>query len=286
MGPGTPNSGTTSLSALSTTAIKDGQQGHALPHHHSTAASRNVLDAERADRISRLAGLERVATARQSGLSAPAQGLAHNAPPGYFDGINPSTVKERSTVGSASATGSVGGVTTWASSSDVHDVDKMSEEQDDGVSSTGALSDEGNASLVGFGEGASSTISGPISARVQSGGRQGSVASPSASRSNMSSPLTPQAPGSMMSGIVPTGDSTHDARAIDRMTFGSNAIDPSNRTSEPSLGHDHRGTAKETAETILGNRITDGEASSRPIGSPDEGLEGGKGLGRFPFEEK
>ena len=38
----------------------------------------------------------------------------------------------------------------------------MSEDQDDGISSTG-MSDEGNASLVGFGETASSTVSGPAS---------------------------------------------------------------------------------------------------------------------------
>ena len=36
----------------------------------------------------------------------------------------------------------------------------MSEDQDDGISS-GGMSDEGNASLVGFGETASSTVSGP-----------------------------------------------------------------------------------------------------------------------------
>lgn len=53
-------------------------------------------------------------------------------------------------MGSASATGSGG------------DSDKMSEDQDDGISSTG-MSDEGNASLVGFGETASSTVSGPTS---------------------------------------------------------------------------------------------------------------------------
>ena len=47
---------------------------------------------------------------------------------------------------------------TWASESDLNETDKMSE---DGVSSTG-LSDEGNASLVGFGETASS-VSGPVS---------------------------------------------------------------------------------------------------------------------------
>lgn len=43
----------------------------------------------------------------------------------------------------------------------------MSEDQDDGgddgISSAG-MSEEGNASLVGFGEGAGSTVSGPTSA--------------------------------------------------------------------------------------------------------------------------
>ncbi|KAI0581429.1 hypothetical protein Ptr902_10203 [Pyrenophora tritici-repentis] len=52
--PGTPNSVTTTMSELSTVAIKDGHRGH-FPHH------RNPAEAERADRISRLAGLERVA---------------------------------------------------------------------------------------------------------------------------------------------------------------------------------------------------------------------------------
>src|SRR6202021_2178725 len=33
-GPGTPNSGTTSLSALSVVAVKDGHQGHILSHGH------------------------------------------------------------------------------------------------------------------------------------------------------------------------------------------------------------------------------------------------------------
>jgi hypothetical protein len=164
-GPGTPNSGTTSLSALSVVAVKDGHQGHTLSHHHGhghhnprdSVSSTTTLDAERADRISRLAGLERVSTVRQSGQGhlAPGTGSA-NPPPGYFDNVAPQ-IKERSTVGSASATGSVGGRTTWASASVGDDIDKMSEDQDDGASSTGGLSDEGNASLVGFGEGASST---------------------------------------------------------------------------------------------------------------------------------
>ncbi|KAI4138824.1 MAG: hypothetical protein LQ340_008039, partial [Diploschistes diacapsis] len=78
---------------------------------------------------------------------------------------NPVGLKERSTVGSASATGSAGGRTTWASGSgsDAYEADKMSEGDNDGVSSVGGLSDEGNASLVGFGEGANSTVEGPVS---------------------------------------------------------------------------------------------------------------------------
>ena len=153
---GTPNSG------FSTTAIKDGHQGQVHTHAHGHTASSasdsstNTLDAERADRISRLAGLERVATLRGASqhLHHAAQ---HQQPPGYFD--NASGL-HKSTVGSASATGSAGGRNTWASGSDLGD--RMSEDQDDGVSSAG-MSDEGNASLVGFGEGAGSTVSGPIS---------------------------------------------------------------------------------------------------------------------------
>ena len=158
---------------MSTTAIKDGHQGHPPPHNHDRTSSgpytssTNTLDAERADRISRLAGLERVATIRQGSQGPtsqvnPAGSYGLQQSQGYFDNAGAPQAKERSTVGSASATGSVGGRTTWASGSDVYDPDKMSEDQDDGVSSAG-VSDEGNASLVGFGEGASSTVSGPIS---------------------------------------------------------------------------------------------------------------------------
>ncbi|KAL6149973.1 hypothetical protein ACJBU6_11497 [Exserohilum turcicum] len=144
--PGTPNSVTTTMSELSTVAIKDGHRGH-FPHH------RNPAEAERADRISRLAGLERVAVSGRTsqGLNP---GSAANPPPAYFDANNqPQLFRERSTVGSASATGSVGGRTTWASGSDVYEADRMSEDQDMDTSSMGGFSDEA-ASLVGFGEGA------------------------------------------------------------------------------------------------------------------------------------
>ncbi|KAH9828440.1 hypothetical protein Tdes44962_MAKER09299, partial [Teratosphaeria destructans] len=132
---GTPNSTTTSMSELSTVAIKDGHRGH-LPHHQGHLPSSGLshqLDAERADRISRLAGLERVTTARNptpSGNLTPGPAAPPQPPHSYFDATgNPAIVRERSTVGSASATGSVGARTTWAGSQD-GDVDKMSESQD------------------------------------------------------------------------------------------------------------------------------------------------------------
>nr|POE64818.1 hypothetical protein CFP56_69510 [Quercus suber] len=163
---GTPNSTTTSMSELSTVAIKDGHRGH-LPHQHGHAPSSglsNQLDAERADRISRLAGLERVTTARNPSSSLGNTPLSSVATPpaqqphGYFDASgNPAIARERSTVGSASATGSVGARTTWAGS-EAGDADKMSESADqdvdmDAASSVGGYSEE-NGSLVGFGEGA------------------------------------------------------------------------------------------------------------------------------------
>ena len=143
--------------------------------------SNNTLEAERADRISRLAGLERVATLRGT-PPQPYTGSQTNHPPtqapGYFDAASQHQEVERSTVGSASATGSAGGKRTWASGSEVYDADKMSEDHDDGVSSTG-MSDEGNANnLVGFGETASSTVSGPISTplRTPTGQRPAALA--------------------------------------------------------------------------------------------------------------
>lgn len=146
-------------------------------------------------------------------------------------------MKERSTVGSASATGSVGARTTWASGSDAFDADKMSEDPDpdpeDGAGSSGDnLSEEGNASLVGFGEGAS-TISGPIShpaaagvpPRRSSGGRPSSLGSPGLSRMN---------PGIVPSTLSPTGSITpeplQDARMVDGMTFDPDVVDTTVRT--------------------------------------------------------
>ena len=140
--------------------------------------------------------------------------------------------KERSTVGSASATGSAGGRTTWASGSDVYDADKMSE---DDVSSTG-FSDEGNASLVGFGETASSTTSGPVStphgSRLMQNQRVGT-------------------PGSPMQGVQ-----SERAKMLDGVTYDRDVVDTTNRGSGSSNGGRHAGmSGVETSERIVRDRL-------------------------------
>ncbi|DAA76781.1 TPA_exp: Uncharacterized protein A8136_7010 [Trichophyton benhamiae CBS 112371] len=273
MGPSTPNSGTTSLSALSTVAIKDGHQGARRPHSHrphrsssnASETSTTTLDAERADRISRLAGLERL-SARTAAGGNPLH--AHNSSGlsqgEYFD-THPHMLKERSTVGSASATesisrGSLGGRTrtTWASGSDdVYGQDETIDEEDvdpddADARSTDAFSDEGNASLVGFGEGANSTISGPISTPVQrlaaaglsrqsssmTGVSNTAVAGSSPTSSRFSHPITHQsqsqqppqsptsAPGSRAAAAV-------DAQMLDGMTYDEDIVDTTARSPLP-----------------------------------------------------
>lgn len=257
------------MSELSTVATKDGHRGH-LPHHQIP------LEAERADRISRLAGLERVATAAPrhptqgsfggsstgggggsfvggsggtgggisggggtgsfGSITVPGSGGGSNGmntsniPTVYFDASNnPQLVRERSTVGSASATGSVGGRTTWASGSDVYDPDKMSEDQEgdaDGdvdvgdaeaetTSSMGGFSDEAS-SLVAFGEGART----PARQQSTSGAPFGSPSGPKGTFStNISAPMrdgypvdrTPIGPEARPSGNFGRMDSKSDS---------------------------------------------------------------------------
>lgn len=199
----------------------------------------------------------------------------------YFDS-NALQVKERSTVGSASATGSVGGRTTWASGSVDYDVDKMSEDQDDGVSSTGGFSDEGNASLVGFGEGASSTLSGPVSTGVPRmlPGRQNPTSAPSV-RAGLSSQASQQ--DARMSGTsTPEAIGNRDPRMMDGMSYDANIIDttmqPAPPIGQPQQPRVFSGAGTELAESILRNRLTDPDP--RPMGTPDS-----QHLGKFPFEK-
>lgn len=295
LGPGTPNSDTTSLSALSVVAVKDGHQGHTTRHghhHHNprdSVSSTTTLDAERADRISRLAGLERVSTVRPPGQNPAGPGAGYqNPPPGYFDSLAPQ-IKERSTVGSASATGSVGGRTTWASGSVDNDADKMSEDQDDGGSSQGGLSDEGNASLVGFGEGAGSTVSGPISTMTARAiaARQNSLSSPSISKANNATSQMPNRSTSPMSGIVSSGSGGNaDPRYVDGMVYDSDVVDTTMQPAPPAGQSQQQrpfsGAGTEFAERLMRDRLTDGDGR-RPLGSPDER---NQALGKFSFERE
>lgn len=249
---GTPNSTATSMSELSTVAIKDGHRGH-LPHHHTQAPSglSHQLDAERADRISRLAGLERVTTARNPtpigqltpGAAAPAQ-----PPHSYFDAQgNPVMGRERSTVGSASATGSVGGRTTWAGS-EAGDADKMSESQDMDMdaSSVGGMSEEGTGSLVGFGESGARTPA-----------RQSVISNPGAGSAKATTPTA------------------RDARMIDGMTYDRDVVDTTAAQRPVS------GTATEQAERIMrDNMDTTSNDRMRGGGSARAG-----DLGKFEFEK-
>ena len=234
------------MSELSTVAIKDGHRGHL--HHHLHGGLPTSQDAERADRISRLAGLERVATARNPtplGNLTPGAPAPPPPPPtqGYFDGTgNPAIGRERSTVGSASATGSVGARTTWAGS-EAGD-DKMSESQDMDMdtSSVGGMSDEGAASLVGFGEGARTPA------------RQSTISSSGGAK-----------------GATPTA---RDAKMIDGMTYDRNVVDTTSDARRAGAG----ATGTEEAERIVRDHMNTTSADRmRGHGTTD--------LGKFGFEK-
>jgi hypothetical protein len=201
--------------------------------------------------------------------------------PGYFDvQMQP---RERSTVGSASATGSVGGRTTWASSSDLYDADKMSEDLDDGVSSVGGFSEEGNASLVGFGEGANSTVSGPISSRGP-GGKQSGMNSPVVGKVSAIPPYMQPASSS-----ATTPERRGDTRSIDGMTYDSDPGDMVARNAQQQSNYARNAsqTGTETAERIMRERLDEGESqAAKALGSPEEQRDGSKGLGKFYFEER
>jgi hypothetical protein len=243
---GTPGSVTTTMSELSTVAIKDGHRGH-FPHH------RNPAEAERADRISRLAGLERVAVSGRTpqGLNP---GSAANPPPGYFDSNNqPQLFRERSTVGSASATGSVGGRTTWASGSDVYE---PSEDQDMDTSSVGGFSDEA-ASLVGFGEGARTP------ARQLS-----QIGSPAVGKASaVPGYLRDQAPGSPMTGVsvhsssgstqtMSISEQQKKEARLNGMTYDENVVDTTSRAPNAS-GRDQDSTSGDAIRKRMQERQAD-----------------------------
>ncbi|KAI1483715.1 hypothetical protein F4774DRAFT_102711 [Daldinia eschscholtzii] len=365
--PGTPTSTTTSLSALSTTAIKDGHRGHAYhgiggPRGHQHQSSTNSLEAERADRISRLAGLERVSTLRAPSQSqhggspnptqtAPAA-TAQQAPaltPAYFDSNGqPTAVTKMSTVGTASATGSVGARTTTEAGDRFGDEDEDDmdaeltevDEDGDGISmdtnyramdvdsTSGAMdamdedlasrsisgfedrmSDDGTASLVGFGEGANSTVSGPIYhrrplpgaagiwglERSSSGLSQEAITARGREIRDVMASDTPVSAtaaaetrqAKYVDGVAVDGGghvgTSDDDVFVDTTTRGPVPVQPGQpRTS--ALREGVGGPAsREAAERIVRERLDGGESGRAPIlGSSKDGDK----LGKFYFEEK
>ncbi|KAG6005358.1 hypothetical protein E4U21_000209 [Claviceps maximensis] len=349
--PGTPTSTTTSLSALSTTAFQDGHRGRFSSgpsgSRHQHTPSTTSLEAERADRISRLAGLERVSTLR-AGLGGAAGGLdaagtssvspqttptsttgggfplnfptTHTLTPSYFDSNGqPVAVTKMSTVGTASATESQAGddsrTTAGEREEDVFstdtnyreagsvaslgaDHDPMDEDMDMmATRSVGGyedrMSDDGTASLVGFGEGAGSTVSGPIYHR-----RPPHVVSAANSawhleRSNSGLSDTRKDRDILMSGNdVSVSASTANDRRDPRMMDGV-AADPSHHgmlTEQDDFvdttfrGPVPTGTHKngETPEKIL-HPLDAGESRAGPsgVGSPGVGVQP---LGKVHFE--
>lgn len=347
--PGTPTSTTTSLSAISTTAIKDGHRGHFHAdlyfRGHQNNPSATTLEAERADRISRLAGLERVSTlraapqtptstgGRASSLSpqttpTSTAGFPLNYPatqhltPAYFDSNGqPVAVTKMSTVGTASATEShladsegrrtVGDRDEDILSTDTNyregesvtstsvDQDAMDEDLEGmGAHSMGGfedrMSDDGSASLVGFGEGAGSTVSGPIYHRRPA---PGAAYQWGLERTNSGMSDARRERDSYMSGggDAPMSATAAQERQYARMMDGVATDGPPTNPISPDqdvfvdttfrgpvpVGRQQQQPAREAAGRIV-QRLDSGESRAGPSGMGSPGR--GDKLGRFYFE--
>lgn len=355
---GTPTSTTTSLSAVSTTAIKDGHRGHcghfptgSFGRGHQHNPSTTSLEAERADRISRLAGLERVSTVRapppalNAGVGGGGGGASSLSPqttptstagfppnypqsqhltPAYFDSNGqPVAVTKMSTVGTASATEShVGEGDDTRTTAGDRDEDMFSTDTNyreaDSVASMGPepdamdedlegmatrsvggyedrMSDDGSASLVGFGEGAGSTVSGPIYHRRQIPSSVGTQHIWGLERSNsgLSDPRRDR--DTQMGGDTPVSASAVQERRDARMMDGvaADSPHPGNPVEqEPFVDTTFRGPvpvaspqsapSRETAERIV-QRLDSGETRANPSNLVSQG-QGSRPLGKFYFE--
>jgi hypothetical protein len=248
--------------------------------------------------------------------------------PAYFDSNGqPTAATKVSTVGSASATGSVGARTTTEAGElgdDPTEVDEDDMSMDtnyrtlDMDSTAGAvdpmdedltsrsvggfddrLSDDGTASLVGFGEGANSTVSGPIYHRrpLPGGGtgawgleRSSSGLSEAAvlrsqqlreyiDTSASSAIQAERRDARMTDGVAVDGGgrvgTADDEAYVDTTTSGPVPVLPR----QGSIGS----TSREAAERIVRERLDGGEVNS---GRPALGSSGqGERLGRFYFED-
>ncbi|KAF1810696.1 hypothetical protein P152DRAFT_93645 [Eremomyces bilateralis CBS 781.70] len=306
------------MSELSTVAIKDGHRGH-LPHHASQPGSSAPLDAERADRISRLAGLERISqqparpptgslapsnTSLSVQAGSPAQfpaathpsgagaghphagpGAGHHATVAFFSSAGePTMVRDRSTVGSASATGSVGGRTTWASGSDVG-MDDGATATTDRVSEDGGVQMRDEEDLEHENEGEGKSLMGETASSVGDYGGDdrfsdgGSLVAfgegartPARAASGVGSPVVGKAAvvpvhlretgQSALGREVAAGSERNEARLIDGMTYDANVVDTADRT-PPVVGPGAEGrrgmTTTQRAEREIKERRERGE---------------------------
>jgi hypothetical protein len=195
-----------------------------------------------------------------------------------------------STVGSASATGSIAGrTTTWASGSqkgqtEAGDEDQMSmdtnyRDMDDRDRFSASAMDEDmdgdgmsdDTSLVGFGEGAGSTVSGPIYSRRDLN------SSPAVGRSGLASQLSGSGTPLSTSTTATAEQQRRDARMIDGLSDDA----PGYVDTAARGGIGSRGSGSDVAERVLRDRLDEGEGRKPAMGSPDEA-----GLGKFYFEDR
>ncbi|CAG8151089.1 unnamed protein product, partial [Penicillium salamii] len=205
----------------------------------SLTTSTTTPEPERADRISRLAGLGCITTTR-AGQQASSSQILPPYMPAYFE--NHAALNECSTVGSGSATGSIAGRITWASDSDAYDAGEISEDHDQGNGTSSVDSDEGNENLVRFLERANSTSSRPISRlpglkRVSPGSlgagpnfKGSSNVNPSTTLASYLQEQQYHARESSMTSLSPTAGSitpeplNQNAHTLDGMTFDSDIL--------------------------------------------------------------
>lgn len=266
-----------------------------------------------------------------------------NAPGAYFDSNGqPTAANKMSTVGTASATGSVGARTTTEGGEadedgmstdtnyrtmDVDSTDPMDEdltnrsvgggEGFDDREDQDRMSDDGTASLVGFGEGANSTMSGPIYHRRPLPGTAGATGawglersssnlseSATVARNNRervefaagvdtpvsSSAAAERRDAKYVDGVALDGGghvgTTDDDMFVDTTTRGPIPVQPGQpQTSALREGVGGPAT-REAAERIVRERLDGGEgrvtSNASALGSP----KGGEKLGRFYFEDK
>jgi hypothetical protein len=244
--------------------------------------------------------------------------------PAYFDGNGqPVAVTKMSTVGTASATeshvgeGEGGGSRTTAGERDDRDEDMFSTDTNyreaGSVASIGAdhdamdedmdglahahdddrMSDDGSASLVGFGEGAGSTVSGPIYHRrpvpgsiaanyqasldrtnsgMSEGGARRDRDTPMAGEDNTTSALRERRDAQMMDGIA--ADQMRPGYGPDADGF----IDTTVRGPVPDTAPQSRQIAENIVQQLDHGEISAGQTA---LGSPGRG---GETLGKFYFE--